>query len=319
MGPKIDFPFVKFNNGICFPAFGLGTWGSKGQKVTEVINYAIDIGYRHFDCASVYLNEKYIGNAIAQKLKEGHIKREDIYITSKLWNTHHSKCYILPALKKTLNDLRIDYIDLYLIHWPMAYKDGDVLFPMGKNKKILYGDTKFTETWKELEKYVCQGLIKSIGVANFNSKQLEELMKEAKIKPVNNQVECHPYLTQRKLQEYCNSKDIVLTAYSPLGSPARPWVKVGDPVVLEDKTLKEIAKKYKKDVAQILIRYQIERGNIVIPKSETKIRIESNSKIFDFDLCCDDIEEIDELNINERFVHLKNVRDHKDYPFNIEY
>ncbi|XP_075222234.1 aldo-keto reductase 1B-like [Lycorma delicatula] len=317
MGSKV--PFVKFSNGIEFPALGLGTWKSKPGEVTQAVKYALDAGYRHIDCAHVYQNEKEVGEGIATKIKEGVVKREDIYITSKLWNTFHRKDLVVPALKQTLSDLELEYLDLYLIHWPMGYKEGGDLFPKDENDKILYSTTDYIDTWKELEKCVKDGLIKSIGLSNFNSQQIEKILSIAEIKPVVIQVECHPYLNQRKLQEFCNSKGIILTAYSPLGSPDRPWAKPEDPQLLDDPNLKNVAEKYSKTPAQVLIKYQVQRGNIVIPKSVTKSRIESNINIFDFELSEEDIKYIDSFDCNGRVLHLDWVKDHKDYPFSNEF
>lgn len=317
MGPKI--PFVKFNNGQEFPVLGLGTWKSKPGEVSQAVKYAIDAGYRHIDCAHVYQNEKEVGEGIATKVKEGVVKREDIFITSKLWNTFHRPELVVPALKTTLSDLGLKYLDLYLIHWPQGYKEGKELFPQDANGKTLYSDSTYTDIWKSMEQCVKDGLTKSIGVSNFNSQQIQKILDIAEIKPVTNQVECHPYLTQAKLKKFCESKGIILTAYSPLGSPDRPWAKPGDPQLLDEPKLKGLAEKYSKTPAQILIRYQVQRGNIVIPKSVTKSRIESNINIFDFELAKEDIDYINSFDCNGRILHLDWVKDHKDYPFNIEF
>lgn len=182
----------------------------------------------------------------------------------------------------------------------MGYKEGDALFPTDDKGSIIFSDDDWLDSWKEMEKCVDDGLIKSIGVSNFNKTQLERLLANCRIKPVVNQVECHPYLTQQKLSEFCKEKNIIITAYSPLGSPTRPWVQPGDPVLLDEPKLKALATKYKKDVAQILIRYQIERGHIVIPKSVTKSRIETNFNVFDFELAKEDIAEIETFECNGR-------------------
>lgn len=162
------------------------------------------------------------------------IHREDLFITSKLWNTFHRPDLVIDALKTTLKNLNTPYLDLYLIHWPLAYKEEGDNFPKDENDKIIFSDVDFVDTWKSMEKAVDEGLTKSIGISNFNAAQTKRILDGARIKPVTNQVECHPYLTQQKLSAFLKSHDILVTAYSPLGSPNRPWVTKDDPVLLED-------------------------------------------------------------------------------------
>lgn len=313
MSEKI--PSIKFHNGYEYPILGLGTWNSKPGEVVAAVKDAIDVGYTHFDCAFVYGNEEQVGEALSAKIKEGVVKRGDLFITSKLWCTAHKKELVVDALKKTLSNLQLTYLDLYLVHWPMGFKEGDDLFPVDANGKILPSESYFTETWKGMEECVKQGLARSIGISNFNIKQIEDVLSVAEIKPANNQVECHPYLNQKELIDFCKEKDITITAYSPLGSPDRPSATPNDPVLLEDPTIKDLAKKYDKTPAQILIRYQIQRGIPVIPKSVTKSRIESNFKVFDFTISDDDMTKLNSLNRNYRMVNFDMCDQHKDYPF----
>lgn len=313
-------PKIKLNNGQEMPIVGLGTWGSPPGQVATAIKDAIDAGYRLIDGAHVYENEHEVGEGINAKINEGVIKREDVFVVNKVWNTSHRADTLRPALLHTLKQLNLSYLDLYLIHWPIAYKEGDNLFPNNAAGVLEYSDADWLDTWKEMEKAVDDGLVKSIGVSNFNKRQVERLLDNCRIKPVTNQIECHPYLTQKKLSNFCYENGIIITAYSPLGSPNRPWVKTDDDVLLDEPKLKAIATKYNKDPAQILIRYQIQRGHIVIPKSVTKSRVISNFQVFDFKLAPADITDIESFECNGRLCPMSEAVDHKYHPFtNDEY
>lgn len=310
-------PNLKFYNGNEIPVFGLGTWKSKPGEVKTAVEDAIDAGYRHIDGAHIYGNEKEVGDGVNNKIKQGVVKREDIFVTSKLWNTFHRPDLVEGACKTTLSNLGLDYIDLYLIHWPFGFKEDGELFPT-VNEKLQFSDVDYLDTWKEMEKLVEKGLAKNIGVSNFNSKQLERLIANCKIKPVTNQVECHPYLTQLKLSKYCKDQNILITAYSPLGSPDRPWAKPDDPQLMEDPKIKSLSEKYNKTPAQILIRYQIDRGHIVIPKSVTKARIIQNLNVFDFKLSDEDVSLVNTFDCNGRICPMTGSLGHKYHPFENE-
>jgi diketogulonate reductase-like aldo/keto reductase len=297
------------------PVVGLGTWKSKPGQVEHAVQDALAAGYRHIDCAAVYQNEAEVGKAFKAAF-DGGLKREDVWVTSKVWNNNHKADRVKIGLTKTLADLGLTYLDLYLIHWPYAFVQGDNMFPKDANGTMLYDESvDFTDTWKGMEQLVRDGLVKHIGVSNFNHKQLQRLLDVAQIKPEILQVECHVYLNQQQLLEYAARSGVVLTAYCPLGSPDRPTLQPEHPVLLQDPTLIALAAKYKKSPAQVLIRFQIDRGVSVIPKSVTKHRIEENFNVFDFQLSKEDLAALVSLNRNYRFNPQARDVNTKDFPF----
>lgn len=313
-------PKVPLSDGTEIPILGLGTWKSAPGDVYKAVCHAIDVGYRHIDCALAYQNEHEVGKAIREKIAAGVIKREDLYVTSKCWNTFHSKEIVVESFNKTMGDLDIGYLDLWLMHWPMGYKEGGEIFPKDADGNMIWSDVDYLDTWKGMEEvFKSTGKIRSLGLSNFNSEQIDRLLKEATIKPVMNQVEGHPYLIQSKLREFCKSRGIRLTAYCPLGSPDRPWASSDEPPLLEHPKIKEIGAKYGKSSAAILLRFQIDRDVVVIPKSVTPARIEANLDIFDFKLSEEDIKTLESFDRGYRFCGLDQNKKHVNYPFNIEF
>jgi len=295
---------LKLNNQLEMPMLGLGTWLSKPGEVYKIVKSAIQSGYRHIDCAYIYENEKEVGQALEEIFSDMVVSRQELFITSKLWNDSHAQADVIPALKQTLSDLKLDYLDLYLIHWPVVFKKG-VTYSENPNDYIPLGELPIIETYGEMEKAVGEGLVKSIGVSNFGVKKLKDLVQKAEIKPAVNQVELHPYLQQKELVQFCKENQVKLTAYSPLGSSGRPKMMLaGDETwVLEDPLVAEIAKKHGKSPAQVILNWGMSRGIVVIPKTVNPERAVENFKSQDFELEAGDMAKLAELDKNYRYVN----------------
>jgi alcohol dehydrogenase (NADP+) len=294
---------IQFNNGDPMPILGLGTWKSKPGEVYEAVKAAIRLGYRHLDCARIYGNEAEIGKAFAESFAEGVVTREEMWITSKLWNDSHAPEHVQSGLEETLADLQLDYLDLFLMHWPVALKKG-ASFPMAPEKMISLKNLPLDATWSAMESLVDKGLCRHIGVSNFSQTKLKSLMDRAQLKPELNQVELHPYLQQTELVEFCQQHGVHMTAYSPLGSPDRPDSLKADnePVLMEDPTIVAIASHHGISPAQVLIAWAIHRGTAVIPKSVNPKRIEQNLAAANVSLTDEDMQQIAKLDRHRRYV-----------------
>lgn len=306
---------LKFRNAETIDAIGLGTWKSEPGKVEEAVYSALKSGYTHIDCALVYGNEAEVGKALNKALNEGILTREDLWITSKLWNNAHRKEDVIPALQQTLNDLQLDYLDLYLMHWPVAFRSGLEGFPESDDDYLSLEEVPLIETWNAMLNAKKQGLVKHLGVSNFSIEKLKGLIEQTEDSPEMNQVELHPYLQQEELLEFCHSNNIHLTAYSPLGSGDRAdEMKAEDePSLLENKTINEIAEKHNSTPAQILIAFHLHRNTAVIPKSTNAGRIKENLESAEVKLEKEDMKKLKALDRHYRYVNGKFFENNSKY------
>lgn len=245
-------PTIELSDGTQMPAIALGTWDARDNEVYDAVKVAIDVGYRHFDTAWLYQNENEVGQAIREKIADGKVTREEIYVTTKLWPTFFARDQVVPACKESLANLGLDYVDLYLIHWPIGMR-----YTKKSERRLenLEGtDDDFIEAYKGLEECVRLGLVRSIGISNFNSVQTDRILAVATIKPVVNQVECNVQLNQKKLIAFSRERDILITSYCPL---ARPDPATKNPAFWFSEEMARISKKYGKTPAQITLRYLV--------------------------------------------------------------
>jgi len=316
-------PTIQLSDGNKIPAIGLGTLEIHQSDAVELlvnaVKAAVRSGYRHFDCAYIYKNEQHIGRAIREAIAEsnGTLKREDFFIVSKLWNTFHAKEEVPVAMDETLARFGLDYLDLFLIHWPMGWQvaDKSVDRVYDENGFVVGNDIHYIETYLAMEELVRQGKTRSIGLSNFNIEQTRKILKVCTIRPVCSQFEVHPMLQCHDMVEFCQKENIVPVAFAPLGAPNRTWIKDA-PVPLESPMVAELAKKYNRQPAQILLRWLVQRGIVPVPKSTTPSRIAENAQIFDFSLTQDEMDSFRTTFKEQfRFYNFESDKKHQFYPF----
>jgi alcohol dehydrogenase (NADP+) len=290
-------PRLTLRDGRLMPAVGLGTWRADPAAVAAAVRSALRLGVRHIDCAAIYGNEAEVGSALAQACADGVVNREAVWVTSKLWNDSHAPDRVRSALERTLRDLRLDHLDLYLIHWPVAHRAG-VALPSRGIDQLSLEQMPLADTWAAMEALVEAGLVRSIGVSNCSVAKLSGLAAAARIPPAVNQVERHPWLQQQDLLEHCRATGTVLTAYAPLGSGAT----VDGTGLLQDPAITAIARRHGATAAQVLLAWGLACGTAVIPKSVHPDRIAENLASVSLQLDPGDMASIAALERHHRFI-----------------
>jgi len=331
---------VTLASGHEMPVFALGTWKAPAGITGEAVETAVKAGYRNIDAANDYNNEDEVGAAITKVIADGVVTREELFVQAKLWNSNHKADHVVVDLEQSLKDLQVDYLDSYVIHWPQAvpshgaqastrvngahagHYSENPMFPMDDDGYFSSDLTShYIETWKAMEELVDQGLVRSIGISNFNKKQLEEVVEHARIPVSILQNECHPYLQQKDLIDVCNFNNIAFQAFSPLGSGDTNLAVTQSPTgttPLNDVHINALAEKYGKGAGQIILRWAVQRGVCLVSKSVTPSRIQQNIDVFDWEISEEDMKSFDALNCGWRHLHWRESSHHFDYPFKDE-
>ena len=303
---------TKLHSGDEMPLVGLGLWKIDRADAAGSVREALRSGYRHLDSACDYGNEAEVGEGIRQAIQEGTCRRDELWVTSKLWNTYHAKEHVRPAVERSLRDLGLDALDLYMIHFPIAmeYVPFEQQYPPGwisdqahPERGMKLAKVPRHEVWEAMEELVQAGLVRNIGICNYNTALLRDLLSYAKIRPAVLQVELHPYLTQEKLLRFCHEEGIAVTGFSPLGAPS--YVPLGaatlDESVMDQQVVRDVAQRHGKTPAQVVLRWGVQRGTAIVPKTSKPERMVENRSIFDFALSDDEMRSISALNRNRRF------------------
>ena len=313
--PPAPAPFVPsltLADGGLFPSVGLGSWKLPKPETPALVREAIRLGYRHLDCACDYGNEPQVGEGITAALRDGLVRREDLWVTSKLWNTYHEPKHVRAACERSLRDLKLDYLDLYLVHFPiaLAYVPFDVRYPpewfhdpQAASPAMKPIAVPYADTWGAMAELHRAGLVKHLGVCNLNISLLRDLLAQCSLRPTVHQMELHPYLTQPRQLRYCAEEKIAVTAFSPLGSPSYESIGMARPDenVLRDPVVTAIAAAHGRTPAQIVLRWGVQRGCAVIPKTASPARLAENLALFDFALTPAEMSAIDALDRHRRF------------------
>lgn len=307
-----DLTTLTLPDGGSFPTLGLGTWKIPGDLAPGIVEGAMGLGYRHFDCACDYGNEVEVGEGLKAGLEAGHCSRDDLWVTSKLWNTYHEPKHVRAACERSLKDLGLDYLDLYLVHFPIAlayvpfeerYPPEWLFDPEAENPSMKPVSVPYSDTWGAMEELQDAGLVKRIGVSNLTISLLREVLSDCRIRPAAHQIELHPYLTQQRMLRYCQQEKVAVTAFSPLGADS--YLSLGmagdEERLLTDAVMTAVAENHQKSPAQVALRWAIQRETVPIPKSQSLPHLEENLKIYDFALSDAEMAQLDGLDRHRRF------------------
>jgi alcohol dehydrogenase (NADP+) len=295
--------YLQFSNKDKMPMLGLGTWKSAKGEIYQTVRKAIEMGYRHFDCAFIYGNEPEIGQAISDAISNKEVTRNELWITSKLWNNRHKKADVQPSIEITLASLKLDYLDLYLIHWPVALKN-EVSYPQNGSDMVDLKHIPLTETWQGMIALKDKQWAKHIGVSNFSIKKINQLIAATGVCPEALQLELHPFLQQNEVIDFANANNIVITGFCPLGSADRPANRItaGEPKLFDNKTILDIARDKGATPAQIMLAWAVNRGTSVIPKSVNAQRLKENLEAADIELSPSEMQKINDLDQHYRYI-----------------